>query len=43
MMICDQKTISYGRKKDIASRKGKGEWENREERTVKSMPVTAKY
>ncbi len=34
------KTISYRRKKDITSREGKEERKNKEEHTVKAMPVT---
>jgi hypothetical protein len=34
------KTISYRRKNDITSRKGKEERKNREEHTVTAMPVT---
>ncbi len=34
------KTISSGRKKGITSREEKGERKNREEHTVKAVPVT---
>jgi hypothetical protein len=37
------KTISYRRKKDIPSRKLKEKRKNREEHTVKAMPVTEAY
>ncbi len=37
------KTISYRRKQDITSREGKGERKNREEHTVKAMPVTESF